>query len=289
MKGWFGTVLLAIGVSLFIVSCEHDEKPDEYVARVNDEYLTLEMIYGRLPETHGMNEAMVREYVNQWLTSEMLYQEARRRGLDRDERVLNPLSDIRRNLAINALLEDEIYTEASERVTEADVERYYEAHLEEFTTNVPLIDISYVLFEQRTAATAFRNAVVRGTEWEVALETILNDPEQTTGVIEVGERHYYHERDLYPPEIWRAARQLGAGGISFPVSTDQGFYIVRHHGTVQGGGTYPLSYVSNEIRERLVIERRQERYQEFLLDLRQRYPIDITFEKPDPVDTVMTE
>lgn len=267
-----------IAVITLVYGCDRQEDPDQYVARVNDEYLTLEMIQERLDESYSMNEAMVREYVNQWLTSEILYQEARRRGLDRDERVLQPLQDVRRHLAINALLEDEIYAEIYPEITDEEVEVYFEEHIDEFTADAPIVEVSYVLFDQRNIATSFRNSVVQGTDWETALEAILDNGDGAENVIEIGERGYYRERDLYPAEIWRAARQLGAGGVSFPVSTTQGFYIVRHHGTIQTGSSYPVDYVSNEIKERLVIEKRQEQYERLVQDLRRRYPIDITFE-----------
>lgn len=277
-RGWKAALKGLLLCLVLIIGCERKDKPDDYVARVNDEYLTIDMVYERLDESHGMNEAMAREYVNQWLTSEILYQEARRRGLDRDDRVLQSLRDVRRHLAINALLEEEIYSGASPEITDEEVESYFEDHKDEFTADAPVVEISYVLFEQRNVATVFRNAVVRGTEWDAALDNILLDENYAESVIEIGERYYYRERDLYPVEIWRSARQLGAGGVSFPVSTSLGFYVVRHHGTVQTGSPYPVEYVSNEIRERLVIEKRQERYEQFLLDLRRRYPIDITFD-----------
>ncbi len=268
---------LIVGI-IFLTGCERKEHPENYVARVNDEYLTIEMILERLDDSYGMNEVMVREYVNQWLTSEMLFQEARRRGLDRDDRVLQPLRDVRRHLAINALLEEEVYSYNYPEITTGHIEAYFEEHKDEFTADAPVVEISYVLFAQRNTATTFRNAVVRGTDWETELENILMNDSQAEDVIEIGEQSYFRERDIYPPEVWRAARQLGAGGVSFPVSTPEGFYIVRHHHTIQTGSPYPIDYVSNEIQERLVIEQRQERYEQVLLDLRRRYPIDITYD-----------
>lgn len=287
MSWWKAAAPLIAGVLLVSANgCDRTEEPDEYIARVHDEYLTLEMINERLDEKQGLNEAVVREYVNQWLTSELLYQEARRRGLDRDDRVLLPLRDVRRHLAINALLEDEIFAEAYPDISDEQIESYYEVHIDEFTADAPIVEISYVLFDQRNVATSFRNSVVQGADWDAALDAILENTDQGMGVLEIGERGYYHEQDVYPAEIWRAARQLGAGGTSFPVSTTHGFYIVRHHGTIQSGSPYPIDYVSNEIKERLVIEKRQERYEQLVLDLRHRYQIDITFDM-HPFDDII--
>ncbi len=265
-------------VILLLTGCEREEDPDEYIARVNNEYLTREMIEEKMDTQHAINEAMVQEYVNQWLTSEMLYQEARRRGLDRDDRVLEPLRDVRRNLAINALLEDEIYDGILPEVTDEQIEAYYEEHMGEFIADEPLMELSFASFEQRTGATSFRNSVDRGEEWDDVLDSIIDDEEQAGGVIEIGERGYYRESELYPPEIWRSARQLGTGGVSFPVAVADRYYIIRHHQTIQSGNPYPLEYVSNEIKERLVIEKRQDRYEELLLNLRRRYPIDVSFD-----------
>ncbi len=277
-SGWVLKLGMVSVIVLVLIGCEREEEPGTYIARVNDEYLTREMIEEKIDHPHAINDAMVQEYVNQWLTSEILYQEARRRGLDRDDRVLEPLRDVRRNLAINALLEDEIYDGILPDVTDEQIEAYYEEHLDEFMTDEPLLEVSYILFEQRNDATSFRNSVIQGADWDDTLESILNDEERAEGVFEIGERGYYHESDLYPAEIWRAARQLGMGGVSFPIAAGGGFYIVRHHQTIQSGNPYPLEYISNEIRERLVIERRQDRYEELLLELRRRYPIDVSFD-----------
>lgn len=272
LTGWLVISLMMI----FLSGCERKEVSENYVARVNNEYLTIEMIGEKLDISGTLNEALVREYINQWLVSEILYQEARRRGLDRDDRVLRPLQDVRRHLAINALLEDEVYGRTYPDVADEQVEMYYEQHIDEFTADQMLVELNYVLFEQRNDAASFRNTVVRGTDWDVALDEILNDETRISTVLEIGERGYYHERDLYPPEIWRAVRQLGVGSVSSPVSASTGFYIVHHHASIRPGNAYPIDYVSNEIKERLVIEKRQERYEELLLDLRQKFPIDVT-------------
>jgi hypothetical protein len=271
-------VWLAFSLSLiFLGGCERKEVTVNYIARVNNEFLTLEMIAEKLDISETMNEALIREYINQWLVSEILYQEARRRGLDRGDRVLKPLQDVRRHLAINALLEDEVYGKTYPDVSDEQIEAYYEQHKEEFTADQLIIELSYVLFENRNDAVSFRNTVVRGTDWDSALDEMLNDEERVSTVIEIGEPGYYRERDLYPPEIWRAVRQLGTGSVSSPVSAPTGFYIIQHLSSLRAGNAYPIDYVSNEIKERLVIEKRQERYEELLLDLRQKFPIDITF------------
>lgn len=280
--GWLVISLLMV----FLSGCERKEVSENYVARVNNEYLTIEMIAEKLDISGTLNEALVREYINQWLVSEVLYQEARRRGLDRGDRVLKPLQDVRRHLAINALLEDEVYGRTYPDVTDEQVEAYYEEHKDEFITDQLIVELNYVLFEQRNDAASFRNTVVRGTDWGVALDEILNDEVRVSTVLEIGERGYYRERDLYPPEIWRAVRQLGVGNVSSPVSASTGFYIVHHHGSIRAGTAYPIDYVSNEIKERLVIEKRQERYEEFLLDLRRKFPIDVTIDD-QRVDAVM--
>ncbi len=262
---------------LFLAGCAEEEQPQEYAARVHNEYLTRAMISEKIDESLGMNEAVVREYITQWINTEMLYQEARRRGLDRDERVLGPLQDIRRHLAINALLEDEVYGDEYSVITDQDAERYYSEHMLEFRSEEPIVEVSYALFERRNVATTFRNAVVQGTDWNEALERVLDNADLPGAVLEIGDRAFYRQRDLYPVEKWNAARQLATGGTSFPISTGLGFYIIRLHASIQTGNTLPFDFVKNEIGERLVIEKRHEKYQQLLQQLRRQFPIEISF------------
>jgi peptidyl-prolyl cis-trans isomerase C len=274
LKGWIPAGIIC---TVMLAGCEKDEKPISYAARVHNEYLTYEMIGEKIDWSLGMNEAIVREYISQWITAEILYQEARRRGLDRDERVLVPLQDIRRHLAINALLEDEIYSETFPEIPVDESRNYYEIHREEFIADEHIMEIGYALFDRRNIATVFRNSVLQGGGWEAAIERFRASPENVSALLEVGERGFYRQRDLYPPEKWNAARQLSVGGTSFPVSTDAGYYIIRLHASIQRGSPLPFEYVKNEIHERLVIERRHIKYERLLSQLRQQYSIEVSF------------
>jgi hypothetical protein len=273
-RSWLATGFLCAG---FLVGCEEEEKPDAYAARVHNEYLTYEMIGERIGESLGMNDAIIREYISQWINAEILYQEARRRGLDRDERVLNPLQDIRRHLAINALLEDEIYSKQIPDIPIDETQAYYEQHREEFIADEHIVEISYVLFERRNLATMFRNSVLQGSAWDDALEQVVSSDENALAVLEVGTQNYYRQRDLFPVEKWNAARQLAIGGTSFPVSTSVGYYVIRLHASIPRGRHLPFEYLKNEIHERLVIKKRHENYEQLLSNLRRQYPIEVSF------------
>jgi len=85
-------------------SCTRQPERTQEVARVDDQTLTSDMVHQQLDTSGGISEMQVRMFARQWVNSELLYQEAKRQGLDRSEGVLRNLENARRELAINALL-----------------------------------------------------------------------------------------------------------------------------------------------------------------------------------------
>lgn len=268
-----------------MLSCQKQDSSKTAIARVDDQTLTMEDIRARVDTSRFVSQAQLQQYIQQWLTEEILYREAVRHGLDRSDQVNARLRDSRRQLAINALLEQEVFHDKSIEATEKEISDYFEAHKDEFILSSDVALVSYVLFRQRDAATTFRNAVLKGTAWQDALQQTLQNSIQAEFVTAHVDSLYHSQASLYPVELWRVAGALNAGEPSFPINTVDGYYVLVSWRFMRQGQRADLRYVEDEIRGRITIERRRRLYDNLLENLRAQHSIEV-FTSSAIADTV---
>jgi hypothetical protein len=268
---------LAIGIllGLLLFGCEPRERPTTPVARVDDEVLTLEEIYARFDSARGISEAQVYAYIQRWIVNELLYREAVRRGFDRSEDLALRLQDIRRQLTITEMLETGIYQDNDVTSSSNDIAQYFEAHREEFALAQDVALLSYVVFSDRSAANALRTMVVRRTPWNEAVQQIVSDPQRGMTIISVVDSIFHTQATLIPANLWRAVVGTPVGTPSFPIRTDDGYFVLMTWKLGRKGETADLLYIEPEIRGRLAIERRQQRMEELVENLREQHAVEI--------------
>jgi peptidyl-prolyl cis-trans isomerase C len=267
--------LLILCFLMTALGCRKQETAETAIARVDDQTLTMETIRMRFDSSQSVSEAQLQQYIQRWLTDEILYREAVRRGLDRTKDVTARLEDIRKQLAINALLDQEIYNSKSLNATEKEISDFYESHKDDFILANDVALVSYVLFRQRDAATAFRNSVLRGTAWPEALRLAKENPSQAPFVLAHVDSVYHTQASLYPAELWRVAGGLNTRDPSFPINTGDGYYVLATWKFMRQGQRAELRYVEEEIRGRIAIERRKRLYDAFLENLRAQHAVEV--------------
>ncbi len=277
--------ILIAACGLLLLGCKKPQQPRTPVARIDNLTLTLEEIEARFDSSRGVSQAQVHEYIQRWLTEQLLYQEAVRRGLHQSDDLEARLTDIRRQLAINALLEEEIYTVKSLTSADQEVAEYFQSNQKEFVLSQDVALLSYLVFQDRDAANAFRGKVMRGTSWGSARQDILKDPQLSKSLIASIDSLYHTERTIVPAELWRVAQTAARQEPSFPVRTDEGYYILTVWKFRKRGELPDLPYVKPEIESRLAIARRQQTMARLLENLRSEHVVQILVSSV-PQDTV---
>ena len=269
------SLLIACALLAGFAGCQKPQQPRTPVARIDNETLTLEEIQSRFDSSRGVSPAQVHEYIQHWLTNELLYQEAIHRGLDQTDELEARLADIRRQLAINALLDQEIYTSKTQESPDQEISDYFEQHKSEFTLSKDVALISMVLFRERDVANSFRTRVMRGTVWGESLNQVLTDPQEQGSVLAHVDSSYYSQSTLFPSELWRVVSSSARQEPSFPIRTQDGFYVVMVWRYSRRGNAPDLAYVRDEIRSRLAISRRQQAMDHLLENLRAKHVVQI--------------
>jgi hypothetical protein len=263
-------LLLALGSG-----CGGPDKGHGYVARVNNAVLTQEdLVVTR--DSLGTPTALSKEYVNEWVVTELLFQEAERRGVPDAPDFQSQLEKTRKRLAVAALLQKEVYDAVdTAAITEAAIAESFKASGTAYALREDMVQASLVLFRERDAASNFRTTVMRGTLWDEALRRMAAVPAQQSQIVRTDDHRYLTRATLYPEELWRLARSLPREEVAFPLRTSEGYYILRVHQSFRQGELPPLEYVRAEVREHLLMDLRRQRYEDFIRTLRERHAVDI--------------
>jgi len=265
-------------VCILVAGCSKEESNKTPVARLDNRTLALEEIRANIDTTRELSQSQIQQYIQRWLTEETLYREAVELGLDRTDALNIKVEDVRRQLAINALLEQQIYSLELPESTQ-NVRTYYEEHLKEFNLRESVALVSYMLFKNRDAATEFRNMVLKGNTWNTAVNQL------SSSILLRVDSMYQSEASFLSPELWRVASNASIKELSYPVNTDKGYYILIVWKFLKQGQPADLQLVEKEIRDRLTIEHRRKIYNQLIQKLRAKHAIEV-FVNTTPDSTV---
>ena len=280
---WAGILLWLAWALLIGGGCSKHE-PQTYVARVDQSYLT-EADLRAATDSAFIGDHQAIDFVNGWVASELLYQEAVRRGLLDTDELRQRLDQTRKRLAIDALLSQEIYRPDSALVDEQAERELFRADSTNLRLQEDVALLSYVLFSERGAANDFRSRVLRGTSWDAALRQVQDDSLQQAKLLRAVDRQYFTKATLYPEELWRLTRTLPRQGVSFVVTTNAGFYVLIAHGYKRQGELPDWDYIRRELHARLVLSERRRMYDELLAALRAQHTVELRFASPDTAQT----
>ena len=266
---------------LLAAGCGRETPAHGYAARVGSVELTEEAL-ARAGDSLGLPRGQSRSLIDEWVVSELLYQEAQRRGVTDADQFRSRLEAARKQLAIEALLATEVYGDSGV-VSDEEASSFFRTNAPQFLLKEDVVRASYVLFSERDAANLFRSRILRGASWDDALQQIRDDSLNSRSLRTVALRQYFTLATLYPDELWKLARTLDKDEVSFAVKTNAGYYVLKVHGVKHAGEMPDFDYAKNDVRDRLVIERRRARYNKFVADLRAKHSVDVAVGDADTV------
>ncbi|MDP1676318.1 MAG: hypothetical protein Q8L88_05575 [Bacteroidota bacterium] len=266
-------------ITLFAAGCTQEQTAENVVARVNNQTLTMEMVRANSNGIDQLTQDDIRQIANRWITNELLYQEAQQRGYDAAEHIQRKISEAKKQLCISELLENEVYSLAESSIRSDEIATYFQIHSSEFTLQENLVKLSIVIFQSLEAANQFREVSLGELGWNNSVAQFRSS--SANPIMSFRDSVFFTQSALYPPELWKVANALGMFEVSFPVKTSVGFVVIRSLGQFKSGMPSPLQNVEPEIRSRLAMELRQQRYQQFIQTLRNRYTVQLMIANQD--------
>jgi peptidyl-prolyl cis-trans isomerase C len=247
------------------------------VGEVGGTTITLEEVDKDIPaQLRGtISIAQKREVVERWVEEELLYQEALRRGIDREPKSSALLEKVRRDILIGSLLERE--SKAETAITEERIARYYDEHRDQFIRHEPEIWVRHVLVETRAEALNVRRRIVKGESFDTVARCESIEAESAANGGDLG----YVSEEICDAAFWEAICSMKTGQLSGPILTDMGYHIVEVRGKMDKGTTRELDLVRSEIINAILLEAQRRDRDALLNSLRQRTPWHIYAERLD--------
>jgi len=273
-------------IFFFILSAcgkPEQQKTEEAVARVGAEILTASDIANDIPDQlrRRISKSELQDYVVRWIDSQILYQEAKKRQLDQSENVRRELRRLERELAVNALLEQELNRAFA--VTEQEIEKYYHDNRQAFTRDIKEVHVRYIKVGNKKTADSLTAALRAGGDFMQAA--------RYWGADDSTKIDLYLTEDETPPAVVSGVFTIMTGAVSRPVQLDDGFHVFKMIEKFEPGSQRQLARVRDEIASKIQSEKQQERYRQFLAELKNNATIERDFNLLEkvPFDSLSTD
>ena len=273
--GWtavIGGVVLPITVFAWLSGCERrapvsGEDRSPVLAKVNGKELSKREFELFLPEDYRdvLTADEVRDYIDRWVTTQLLYEEALRSGIKATPDIAARLDQYRSDLIADQLVQRVIEEQAV--VTEREVRAFYEAHQQEYEKEYR---VSHILVNTPEEAEEVQSRL--GSEgFDVLAKKYSADKHADVG----GDLGYLSRGNMIP-EFEGIIFDMQVGEISGVIPSEFGYHIIRITDIRDTQIPLEEADIAEEITNTLTLQKRQVVYDSLVTVLRRRAKIEYT-------------
>jgi peptidyl-prolyl cis-trans isomerase C len=297
---YIATYIVAIlGMSWTIAACkpakikstQDNSELGQVVAKVDDNVITVGDVQERINKQSPFIRSRYttldkkKEFLDNLIRFEVMAAEAQKRGYDKDPEVIR----VMKQQMISKFLQKDFESKLKvEDVPDADVEKYYTAHPEEFNRKDE-VRVSQIVLKDKAKAdkvAAEVRALPKGptADQKPFRDLVTKYSEDEDSKQRSGDLTFFDKDSVaYPKPLVEAAFKLAeVGDVSGPIKTDKGYHIIKLT-QKKPGFTRPLAEVKRQIQQRLFRDLRTKSMDAFIADLRQKAKIDIYEDKLNKV------
>ncbi|GAB4425147.1 MAG: peptidyl-prolyl cis-trans isomerase [Thermodesulfovibrionales bacterium] len=269
--------LMIVVSSILLFSCARQgEQKSGYVAKVGSTTITQEDVSKEMKSLPDQIQKIfegpegAERFVNELVKKEILYQEAKKKGLDKSPEYQKKVEDFKKLTLISQLLEKEI--EEKVKVSDKDVKDYYESHKKDFTANNQ-VRASHILVKTEDEARGIVEQVKKGGDFA----KIAKAKSMDTGSAKNGGDLGFFSRGQMVPEFENVAFNLKVGEVSGPVRSQYGYHIIKVTERKEGK-VVEFEKIKDLLSQRLTAEKQKEIFDSYINNLRNSYKVDINKE-----------
>jgi parvulin-like peptidyl-prolyl isomerase len=232
---------------------EKKTRPKDAVACVNQECLTERDTEYQIPDAHqgSFRPVEKEEQVRKWIKSEILYQEAKRQKLDRNEKVRSLIRKKVKEIVVDEFVQQKLKDKIG--VTEEEARKHFQENRHMYVWGDDYVRISHIFTQGMTGATLADLLIKEGNRFE---DVVTRASEDASTKRNGGDLGFVRIRDL-SPEIAKEASGLMIGETSPPVATPYGHEIIRVTERRQKGSPMQFEWAKEEIINTLAFQYRQ--------------------------------
>jgi len=260
----------------------------QVVAKVDSTVLTVGDVQERINKQSPFIRARYttlekkKEFLDNLIRFEVMAAEAQKRGYDKDPEVIR----VAKQQMISKFLQKDFESKLKvEDVPDADVEKYYKDHPEEFNRKDE-VRISQILVKDKGKADKVAGELkaqpkpAAGTDPQKGFRDLVTkysedeDSKQRSGDL----MFFDKDSTAQPKPVVEAAFKLAeVGDVAGPIKTDKGFHIIKLT-QKKPGFTRPLPEVKRQIQQRLFRDMRTKQLDAFVAEMRSHTKVDVNEE-----------
>ena len=240
---------------------------EKELVRINDHVITLEEFEQEMEQLPAIAKLQIiseegkRKFLQDLINRELLLQEARKKGLDKDKEILANVEMFKKGLIINALQEE--LCAGKDEVSDDEVKAYYRENKEEFLLG-ERVRVRHIMVKTLEEAKEIQKRLYRGEDFITLARQYSIWPTKQKG----GDLGYI-ERGMVDKRFEQVAFALNRRGeLSNIVKTEYGYHIIRLEDK-KGPRQLTFSEAKEEIRQRLRKKKRENILMAYLKELRE--------------------
>jgi peptidyl-prolyl cis-trans isomerase C len=263
----------------------------QVVAKVDDTVITVGEMQERINKQSPFIRARYasadkkKEFLDNLIRFKVMAREAQKRGYDKDPEVVRVMEQ----QMISKFLQKDFDSKLKvEDVPDADVEKYYKEHPDEFNRKDEVRVSEVAVKDKAKADKVFAEAKAAskaapapgmpagGDGGKVFRDLVTKYSEDEASKQRGGDLAFFDkESTLYPKPVVEAAFKLGeVGDVSSPIKTDKGWAVLRLT-QKRPGFSRPLPEVKRQIQQRLFRDTRTKALDAFVSDMKKKADIEI--------------
>jgi peptidyl-prolyl cis-trans isomerase C len=199
-----------------------------------------------------------KQFLDRVVRRELLMQEAEKRKLGDQTEVAEQVANLRRELMIRALVQEEIAGKV--KVEDKEVQEYYAAHPDEFSGDT--VRLRHILVQTEGEAKEVQARLAKNESFDELAKKFSRDTNSAPKGGDLG----YLGREQMLPDFARAAFALKPNEVSDVVKTPFGFHLIKLVDRKKGAAL-TLDQVKGQLQRRLTDERQGQRFQAWIKEL----------------------
>ena len=240
------------------------------VARVGQRVLTLDDLYKSIPPEYSdfiTREQMI-NYVKQWIDNEILYQEALRQKIDKEEAIKERLRRMKQDLLCAEMINRNSISSQNIQISDDMIQNYYNENKSKFVRDKNAARYVQIVVEDATTAWNVRTQATPDNFLFLASKYSkipVADP-RTVPFVNVSE---------IPPQIAQEIATIRVNGTSNPVKTDLGYHIIRVLDKQPKGSIRGIEEVRDDIVNVLSTKTQNAAIEQMLSGLRLKMAVEV--------------
>ena len=249
--------------------CSKESHKKNFVARVNDSYLTKEDL-SRIIDADSVNNFYRNEVIRNWINKELLYQTALKKGILKEDEFNRLINDAKKELAASMLVK-KYYEDEKVDFEPAEVEEYYNQHKDDFKRFYESYLINTITFNDEDKAIKFRSIVLE-SDWEKAVNAFKDD----SSIIENKPYKLLYDYEIHPVTLFRIVSDLNPNEVSIVIKISPGQYaVVQEVQKFDQGSIPPYAAIKPIVEDRFIAQKKEELLSNYIKELYSNNEIEV--------------